>query len=113
MRLLAFHKVLRPAGEAASYRVIQLDETGRYAGDYPLTEERAGVEWIGGLCLLLPDGCCPQSGKCLSEVLADAGSVDAGASCGFRVWIPVGISALSDVTEPVSAYRLVSGTPRK
>lgn len=113
MRLLAFHRLIRFSGGAASYRVVCVDENGRYAGDFALTEERAGVEWIGGVGLLLPDGYHPQAGKSIADVLVDARAQCAGGGNVWCLWIPAGLPLASGMEEPVRAYRPVGGTPHR
>ncbi len=106
MRRLAFHKLYRPGGAAAPYRVVEVDGGGHPCGDAPLEGESAAVEWVGGIGLLLPESCRPRAGESIAAVLSGAAGWPAAGE-RLRLWAAVGLPAGADVAQPVSAYRPV------
>ena len=71
----ACHRLYFPDGTFRAFRVVGVDGDGCYAGDAPLEGEQAGVAWIGGCCLLCPEGRLLRAGSTLAEACRPA-------SCG-------------------------------
>ncbi|MCD8317500.1 MAG: hypothetical protein LUC45_00960 [Paraprevotella sp.] len=72
MKRVACHLLYFPSGESRILRIIDLDASGLYAGDVPLDGEKAGVLWLGGVCVLLPQGMEPRPGESVAGILTRA-----------------------------------------
>ena len=106
MRRLAFHRVHWPSGKFAVMQTVEVDFCGYYRLHYSLKEETPATEWVGGVCMLLPDGIMPQAGDTIAA-LQHKVCVSELHDAALGVWKAVGMPVDSSIYVPVRKWSRV------
>lgn len=105
----AFHRVYDACGGAFRLCVVETDDAGFAVSLHPLRGEEAGVSWLGGAAVLLPEEVVPMKGESIEDVLRRGQRAEQGR----RVWRACGVPADVRLDAAVSTWRLVGGTRNK
>lgn len=89
MKRFACHILVLPNGEYLSMQVIELSEEGYLIKHYTFEEEQPATEWVGGVCILLPESVTPSEGANLKALLSQ--DVMMKSDIRLRFWRAVGL----------------------
>ena len=104
MKRFACHRLYVPDGTVFYRCIVCVTDNGCYAGNVPLEEEQAAVEWVGGVCVACPEGEVPLPGCTVAEVYH--GICGMGTLTRWWIWkacrLPVG-----EEHTPVAVWRRI------
>lgn len=99
------HLLYFPSGNVLSFRIVEINKEGFYQSHCPMTGERPGVVWLGGVCMLLPEDVVPQSGCSVQDCLQELSKHTNHKP--LRLWKAEGLPVDADVAEKVRAWQPV------
>ena len=105
MKRFGCHVLVLPNGEVLRMQVVELSDDGSVVNYYTLMEEQAATEWVGGVCILMPESIVPlKEANVKSLLLCEFNSVQDG---NYRLWKAIGLSSDTIFTANPERWQLL------
>ena len=105
MKRFGCHVLVLPNGEVLRMQVVELSDVGSVVNYYTLMEEQAATEWVGGVCILMPESVVPlKEANVKSLLLCEFNSIN---DVNYRLWKAIGLSSDNIFTANPERWQLL------
>ena len=102
---MLLHVLVLPNGEVLRMQVVELSDVGSVVNYYTLMEEQAATEWVGGVCILIPEHVVPlKESNVKSLLLCEFNSIN---DVNYRLWKAIGLSSDNIFTANPERWQLL------